>query len=487
MSQTNMSKSAFSELGFKETIRLLKEEIQSLYLSDYIPWVIGYSGGKDSTAITQLIWIALSALPPEKLTKPVNVISTDTLVENPIVAAWVIHSLEKINKSAKAYGLPISSHRLTPKVSDTFWVNLIGRGYPAPRPKFRWCTDRLKIRPANKFITDVVKENGEAILILGTRKAESQVRQRTMEKYEQQRVRERLNQSPTLNNCLIFSPIENWSNDDVWTFLMQIENPWGHNNKELLTMYKGASQDGECPLVVDSDTPSCGSSRFGCWVCTLVDKDRSMQAMIQNDEEKEWMLPLLELRNELDIKDDRHLRDFRRMSGAVQLINGRAIHGPYLQSARENWLRNVLTVQTELRKHGPDYVRDLELITLAELNEIRKIWVVDKHELEDNLPKIYEECTGDKFSGSQVNENALFGNREMQILKQVCDNDTLQFQMVRELLDVERRHQTMARRAGLYEALEGAIKRNFFEDEDDAVNRMTKRQEAIIEANSTLF
>ena len=66
-------------------------------------------------------------------------------------------------------------------------------------------------------------------------------------------------------------------------------------------MYQGASPDGECPLVVDASTPSCGDSRFGCWVCTLVDKDKSMSAMIQNDEEKEWMLPLLELRNDLDL------------------------------------------------------------------------------------------------------------------------------------------------------------------------------------------
>ena len=70
-------------------------------------------------------------------------------------------------------------------------------------------------------------------------------------------------------------------------------------------MYQGASEGGECPLVVDTSTPSCGDSRFGCWVCTLVEKDKSMHAMIQNDAEKEWMLPLLELRNELDPAQDR--------------------------------------------------------------------------------------------------------------------------------------------------------------------------------------
>src|SRR5208282_798880 len=101
---------------------------------------------------------------------------------------------------------------------------------------------------------------------------------------------------------------------DVWLYLMQIRNPWGHDNKSLLGMYQGASEGGECPLVVDT------TSRFGCWVCTVGDKDRSMEAMIKNDEEKVWMTPLLELRDELDKLDDRDRRDFKRMNGRVQLM-----------------------------------------------------------------------------------------------------------------------------------------------------------------------
>ena len=105
--------------------------------------------------------------------------------------------------------------------------------------------------------------------------------------------------------------------EDVWLFLMQLKNPWGYRNKDLLTMYQGASADGECPLVVDTTTPSCGSSRFGCWVCTLVDKDKSMSAMVQNDEEKFWMRPLLEFRDKFAVSDGRSQRDFRRMLGGV--------------------------------------------------------------------------------------------------------------------------------------------------------------------------
>ena len=147
-----------------------------------MPWVVGYSGGKDSTAVLQIVWRALAGLEPEQRTKPVHVISTDTLVENPVVAAWVTHSLDVMAAAAEAQGLPLTPHRLTPTVTDTFWVNLIGRGYPAPRPKFRWCTERLKIKPSNSFIREMVRSHGEAILVLGTRKAESSGRHARMAK-----------------------------------------------------------------------------------------------------------------------------------------------------------------------------------------------------------------------------------------------------------------------------------------------------------------
>jgi DNA sulfur modification protein DndC len=470
--------SAFSELGFKKTIALLIERIQDLYRTDSIPWVIGYSGGKDSTAVLQLIWMAVKHLPPDERTKSVHVISTDTLVENPVVASWVSYSLETMQKAATDQQLPIHPNRLTPELHDTFWVNLIGRGYPAPRLKFRWCTARLKISPSNTFIRNMVKSSGEAILVLGTRKAESAARARNMLKHEQKRMRDFLSPNATLPNCLVFTPVEDWSNDDVWTFLMQTPNPWGYNNKDLLTMYQGASEDGECPLVVDSSTPSCGDSRFGCWVCTLVEKDKSMAAMIQNDEEKEWMLPLLQLRNELDIPDDKHLRDFRRMSGNVQLFHDTPIHGPYTQEARENWLRKLLSAQTWVRKNGPAHVRGIELITMPELVEIRRLWVLEKHEIEDSLPTIYREETGEAFPHGSFDDGRVFSAEDIRLLKNSCP-DQLHYELTRELIDVARKYRTMARRAGLFGALEDAFQRGFYTDVDDATEFARRKRDAL--------
>lgn len=475
---------AFEALGFKETLRRLREQIRDLYLSDEIPWVIGYSGGKDSTATLQLIWTAISEIPQERRSKHIHVISTDTLVENPIVAMWVQHSLRRMEEAATEQGMPIRPHRLTPEVKDRFWVNLIGKGYPAPRPKFRWCTSRLKINPSNDFINEVIDRNGEAILVLGSRKQESEARKATLERYEGS-TRELLskNGNPRLDRVWVYTPISNWTSDDVWQYLMQVKNPWGYNNKDLLGMYQGATADGECPLVVDTSTPSCGDSRFGCYVCTLVEQDKSMQAMIRNDQEKEWMLPLANLRNRyLDTSDDRKHRDFRRIDGSLTLFKDRLVHGPYRQAYREELLHALLRAQVQVQRLGPEAVRNLELISLDELREIRRIWIEEKHEIEDSLPGIYREALGREYPDGSFDEGHALQPEDIRLLKELCtgqgESAEIHFQMVRELLHIESRYRTVSRRVGLYDALERTLRAGGFENADEALDyKLRQRSE----------
>jgi DNA sulfur modification protein DndC len=449
----------------------LIQEIQAFYCLDAVPWVVGYSGGKDSTATLQLVWNALATLPPEKRTKKVYVITTDTLVENPIVSFWVSKSLEQMNIAAQEQNLPIEPHLLAPEVKHTFWVNLIGKGYPAPRHGFRWCTERLKIRPTNDFIRNVIRVSGEAVLVLGTRKAESTNRATTMNKYELGKVSELLQSnsdlsnslrySDTLPNAVIYSPIQEWRDDEVWMYLMQCDNLWGKSNKDLFNMYRGATEDNECPLVVDTSTPSCGDSRFGCWVCTMVNKDKSMEAMIQNDEEKEWLQPLLDIRNELDVHQDRHRRDFRRLRGKVQLFERedkgkktvKNIPGPYVKKWREIWLRRVLEAQVQVRQNAPEEFKDISLITSEELSEIRRIWLEEKHEFDDSLPRIYQEVTGEVFKDIRLGaEEKLLGNDEWEILEEIC-NDEMHLELMSKLLDTERQFYLRNRRIGIYDSL----------------------------------
>ena len=316
-------------------------------------------------------------------------------------------------------------------------------------------------------------------MVLGTRKAESTNWSSRMRKLEGERTRDLLSPNQSLSNSFVYTPIEIWSTDAVWQFLLDFENPWSYCNDDLLAMYRGVTKDAECPLVVDTSTPSCGDSRFGCWVCTLVDQDRSMAAMIQNDSEKQWMRPLLDLRNELDLTDDRHLRDFRRMAGQVQLYKDRPIPGPYTQESREHWLRKLLEAQCWIRENGPEHVRELELISGAELQEIRRIWVLDKHELEDSLPSIYEEATGAPYTGADVVNHHAFGQGEMRILREICGGDELHFQLVRELLDIEASFRTHSKRRGLFDALESAFKRNAYTGIEDATTRARERRDAL--------
>lgn len=479
-------KSAFHLAGIKKSVENLTEQIQALYLDDDIPWVVGYSGGKDSTATAQLVWNAVSALPFDKRIKPVHIISTDTLVENPVVALWVEKSLAAMHTAIAKSQVPFHPHRLTPQVQDRFWVNLVGKGYPSPRPKFRWCTSRLKISPSNNFIREIVQKNDEAILVLGTRKAESLARQANMERTEKSsRRRLSKNADPTLDRVWVYTPIAEWTNDDVWEYLVTFKNPWGYDNQDLLGIYRGATKDNECPLVVDSSTPSCGDSRFGCYVCTMVEQDKSMAAMIQNDEEKRWMTPLLDIRNNWLNTDDRKHRDFRRMNGSLLVFNERLVHGPYKQSHREQLLREILKAQKEVQRLGPKEVRNLELLSIEDLEEIRRIWVMEKHEIEDTLPQIYEDVMGEPYPVSNLDENQVFKQDDMDLLKSICeesgDPDGVHYQLARELLHLEHQHRTMARRSGLYNAIDKALDRGAFDTAEEAEAFAVKRSQALEE------
>lgn len=486
--------------SFDQRVRDLTDEVRELYSKNADPWVIGYSGGKDSTAVLQLVWNALLEVPEVERTKPVYVVTTDTLVENPVVSAWVEQSLEQMRLEAEAQRVPVRPNLLRPPVKDSFWVNLIGKGYPAPRHKFRWCTERLKIKPTSTFIENRVSTHGEVILFLGARKAESATRAASLgQRAARKRGIEGLTPHPELPGCMVYTPIEEWANDDVWHYLLQHPNPWRYDNDQLMAMYRGATADNECPVVVDTSTPSCGNSRFGCWVCTLVEEDKSMAAMIQNDYEKEWMLPLLEFRNYIDFSGqdkkarDHERRDFRRIWGGLSHLSvpddkARAedsnwlekiqlVHGPYTQSTREELLERLLRAQVAIRSNpdSPASVGRISLITPDELAEIRRIWLEEKHEIEDSLPRIYERVTGEPFPLAQTEERPPFSAEDFELLRTVCAGNPLRYEMLRNLLDVEWSHRLRGKRYGLFEEIEKIVESCFFQNEADALDYVRRK------------
>lgn len=439
------------------------KEIQDVYLADQRPWVIGYSGGKDSTTALQLIWHALADLPKEKLNKPVYVIASDTLVETPVIVDYIETTLRRLNEAAQKTGLPFQAHKVQPQLTDTFWVNLVGRGYPAPNNHFRWCTDRMKIQPANRFILERITEHGEVIVILGVRKAESVTRAQVMNLHRMKN--SPLSRHSRLPKAWVYTPIEDFSVEDVWSYLLQVPSPWGNNNRDLVAIYKNANA-GECPLVIDDTTPSCGNSRFGCWVCTVVTKDKSMEAMIDNGEE--WMEPLLEFRDWLastqDVEVKPIYRTFKRRDGHTRKKrDGSLMPGPYKFEVCKDMLRRLLKIQEDVRKNGTD--PEFSVISDDELHEIRRLWRNERQDWEDSLPAIYREVMDQDLEWLR-DDLGTFTSKENCLLNEVCIQEGVTAKMVMKLLDVERQLQGMSRRSSIYSQIDRTLKEEWRSDEE---------------------
>ena len=357
--------------GTLERLRAAQTELREEYLAEHrFPWIVGYSGGKDSTLLVQLVFEMLLDLAPGDRNRPVHVLCNDTLVESPVLMAYVDKMLGRLQAAAESLHLPIAVVKTVPDPDQTFWVNLIGRGYPSPTRLFRWCTDRMKIQPTSNYIRSQVSANGEVILLLGVRRAESAARAVTMNRHRNL-AGSRLNPHDDLKGCLVFRPLIDLTTDDVWLLLLQRAPPWGGTHRELVTLYRNA-QGGECPLVIDkSQAPSCGtsSSRFGCWTCTVVEKDRSMEGFI--DAGYEHLEPLMEFRDWLaQVRNERSKRMLERRDGRIALMGDGVtpVAGPFTLETRQEILARLLEVQEQVQ---------LTLIRDDEVARIKNIWAED--------------------------------------------------------------------------------------------------------------
>ena len=335
------------------------------------PWIVAYSGGKDSTLLLQLVWEIAAASEPERR-RPVYVVANDTLVESPLVIDHLRRSLDVIRAAARAAGLPITVKVTEPCIDQTFWVNVIGRGYIPPTRNFRWCTDRMKILPTNDLIRRLVLAHKNAVLLIGTRRSESQNRGRAMTRRGVTATE--MNPHGTIEKCRMFAPLADLGDDDVWQILMQRRPPWGGSHRGLITLYRNAG-GGECPLVLSKeDAPSCGttSPRFGCWTCTVVQKDKSMRGLIEaghEDEEKleafaefrEWLIELRE--------DNRNRLPVRRDGRTKFRDDGTRVFGPFTLEVRQDILERLRILEKQT---------DRTLIVPAEIEIIDDIWRRDR-------------------------------------------------------------------------------------------------------------
>ena len=433
-------------------IEYIIDEIKDQYMyadDTYRPWIIGFSGGKDSTVLLTLVWLALKKikediLVPFQLRRPVYVVCNDTLVENPIISSYVDDVLSQIEKQARKEDLPIFVRKTIPKLEDSFWVNVIGKGYPVPNTAFRWCTEKMKIKPTARFITEQVDECGEAIILIGTRKSESATRARSIKKHEIHG--QRLTHHTLLHNTYVYAPIKELTLEEVWYIVNAIPCPWGSDNSVLFNIYMDASADDyECPTVVtDKSHGSCGQSRFGCWVCTVVKDDKSMRSLIKNG--REWMRPLYDFRMELD--SERNILENRM---PFRRDGRRAVNdmGPYVFKYRAKILKKLIEVQHELQQVDSK----IRLISDQELIAIQVNWYRDFN-FGYQVSEIYNSIYKESFIMEENVKNKL----EADLMREVCVNNPEEGELIEQLLLLQKSKSLMQRRRGLKNEIESRLK-----------------------------
>lgn len=499
-----------------------KKLIKRIYLSDDKPWIVGYSGGKDSTVLVQLVFESLKELSSEELHKSVYIISSDTLVETPLIIQSINQTLRRINDEALLKELPIETHKVKPMVEQSFWVNIIGKGYPSPNQQFRWCTDRMKIDPANRFITKTVDSFGEVIMLLGVREDESATRANVIRSHTV--AGKDLMRHSSLPNAYVFAPIKNFTTDNVWDYLLHNPSPWGDDNHELHHLYQD-SNSGECPLVVDTSIKesagSCGNSRFGCWVCTVVNEDKALSGFIRSGHD--WMKPLRDFRNWLtSIRDERHRRMKYRMNGQVyykevkiEEVDGQLyvlvpkkgnrpkqhIHiNEYKQVKRENLkdyieennidlsapVDDKLLIELENDKYaqlglGPFTLetrreilekllhvqKDLShpsdpnyvLIREEELKEIRRIWYKNI-DWQDYAPQIFRDVMGHDLEW-EFDDRAPFDKDQVSDLELLSDQYHIDIKVLKKLVSIEKNYSGYKVRRGLMDEIGKVLKQDY--------------------------
>ena len=354
-------------------IEAIRNVIRTEYQEEHhYPWLVAYSGGKDSTLLLQLVWEVVGELAPQARRRHVLVVANDTLVESPLVIQHLRESLQIIGPAAERQGLPIGVRITEPCIDQTFWVNVIGRGYIPPTRNFRWCTDRMKILPTNRLLERITRDAKGSLLLIGSRRAESQNRRRAMDKREVSA--SQLNPHGKIDACSMFAPLADLDDNDVWMTLMQRKPPWGGSHRQLITLYRNAG-GGECPLVITkAQAPSCGSSspRFGCWTCTVVKKDRSLRGLIDSGyAETERMEALFDFREWLiEVReDDANRLPVRRDGNVRRRSDGSRVYGPFRLEVRREILTKLLALEDRI---------DGQLILPAEIECIEDIWWRDE-------------------------------------------------------------------------------------------------------------
>lgn len=418
-------------------------EMTYVYKHDNRPWLIGYSGGKDSTMLVSLVIDMVMRLPENERTKKIFIVTSDTGVENPIVKEYMHSSSNRINEFSVKNNANIKADIIYPDVSQSFWSLVIGLGYPTPEPPgFRWCTERLKIIPMNKYTNDIIERYGEVVLLLGVRKAESLTRKRSITSREIEG--KLLVPHSDISKAYIYNPLTEIKNELVWEYLLRDNgiSKWGVDMKYLFSLYQGENLGEEQSVVgqVDKDKiPVTGNSRFGCWCCTIVKVDKSLQRFIDNGSKE--LAPLRDFRDWLiSIRQNPEFRDNKRRNGKVyQKANGEYGFGPFKLSARKEILKRLLILQRDTK---------FELISVEELKMIDTIWDNEGDLTRRALVDIYYDVFGKRLPWDEYKE-PLYDFDIIEELRNAAEKSEIPFELITKLIVMINSNKYIAKSMGL--------------------------------------
>ena len=409
---------------FNDTI----EEMTYVYKHDDRPWLIGYSGGKDSSLLVNLVLETVARLPEHERTKKIFIVTSDTGVENPVVKRYMHTSSGKINEFSQKNNANIKADIIYPDVAQSYWSLVIGLGYPTPEPPgFRWCTERLKILPMNRYTNSIIEKYGEVIILLGVRKAESQTRRRSISSREIEG--KLLIPHSDIPKAYMYNPLTEIPNELVWEYLLKDNgiSAWGVDMKYLFSLYQGVDLGEEQSVVgqIDKDKiPVTGNSRFGCWCCTIVKEDKSLQRFIDGGATE--LIPLREFRNWLvSIRQNPEFRDSKRRNGKVyQKANGEYGFGPFKMSARQEILKRLLQLQKDT---------GFTLITNEELKMIDTLWDLEGDLSRRKLVDLYYDVFGKRLVWDEYKE-PLYDAEIIQALQAAAENSEIPFELITKLI-----------------------------------------------------
>ena len=322
----------------KRSANILKNMVEK----GYDHWVIAYSGGKDSTLVSIIvIEFLLRGVLPRSIR--VEIVYGDTLVEIPPMATFADKFLQKVDEIAEEEHLPIRTHKTIPPVWHRYWFLVIGKGYPPPHNRFRWCTDRLKILPTARLIKE--RKNEHTVILTGVRFGESDARTGRL----------RASACTNDNECgmglwiekssqmgtYFVAPIAHWRTCKVWDFHYFVAPQMGWPTIELGRLYGN------------------DSTRFGCWTCTLIGEDKALKAVTEHEEWSRFKV-LGHLREKFQ-------RDARKPENRLRRPNGK--WGRLTVSYRKALLGELLKLEKQL---------GTRLITPEEIDAIHAYWETEK-------------------------------------------------------------------------------------------------------------